>query len=96
MPKISLKHLDRIRERVEKQYVGGLSEIDAKKSLSNQTKAMFNKSAETDTETVSVFKPDDGKWRPVVLTLGKYSEIVSEFYLIILGRFNVQAAEGNR
>lgn len=67
--------LDKIRDRVDKQYVGGLSELDAKKSLSNQTKSMFSQTESTEedndeTRVSNIFKTDDGKWRPVVLTLG--------------------------
>ena len=63
--------LDKVRERVEKQYVEGLTEVDAKKGLTSQTKNLFSKSEENEEETVSsIFKPEDGKYRPVLLTLG--------------------------
>ena len=63
---------EKVRERVEKQYVEGLSEVDAKKGLTAQTKDLFSKPQEEDEEekVSSIFKPEDGKYRPVLLTLG--------------------------
>ena len=60
--------LDKVRERVEKQYVEGVSEVDAKRSLSSQTKVMISKEDENQEEMI--FKPEDKKWRPVLMTLG--------------------------
>ena len=78
--------IDKIRDRVDKQYVGGLSELDAKKSLSNQTKSMFSQTESTEedndeTRVSNIFKTDDGKWRPVVLTLGSAINMKYNFYL---------------
>lgn len=62
---------DTVRERVAKQYVPGVSEVDRKRGLLSQTKAALDQSDQTDSENQSeVFKADDGKWRPVVVTLG--------------------------
>ena len=61
--------LDKIRERVEHQYVEGVTEVDAKKSLNSQAKTMFY-SNDDDPLHSDIFKPDDKKWRPVILTLG--------------------------
>ena len=54
-----------------KQYVPGVSEVDRKRGLLSQTKAALDQSDQPDSESQSeVFKADDGKWRPVVVTLG--------------------------
>ena len=49
-----------------------MSEVDAKKGLTAQTKDLFSKPQEEDEEekVSSIFKPEDGKYRPVLLTLG--------------------------
>ena len=49
--------IDKVRERVENQEIKGLQDkVEQKK--------------ETDETDESIFKPEDGKWRPVVGTLG--------------------------
>ena len=54
-----------------KQNVPGVSEVDRKRGLLRQTSATFEQNDQTDSESQSgVFKSDDGKWRPVVVTLG--------------------------
>ena len=54
-----------------KQYVPGVSEVDRKRGLLRQTSAAFDQNDQTDSDSQSdVFKADDGKWRPVVVTLG--------------------------
>jgi len=102
--------LDKIRERVDKQYIEGLTELEDltehdKEEIDNMTKEILEQDDNTNTQNentkdsenninpkqtenslkqpnnteekeddsekkVEIFKPDDGKWRPVVLTLG--------------------------
>ena len=63
--------LDTVRERVAKQYVPGVTEVDKRRGLLRQSSATFDKTDQTDSDSQSgVFKPDDGKWRPVLVTLG--------------------------
>lgn len=72
--------LDRVRDNVTNQKIEGLSmekEINHKKEISEDVtdsieKATLKDDGETDdmSGTTSVFKPDDGKWRPVLITLG--------------------------
>ena len=64
-----------MRERVAKQYVPGVTEVDRRRGLLRQSSATFDKNDQTDSGSQSgsqsgVFKPDDGKWRPVLVTLG--------------------------
>ena len=63
-----------MRERVAKQYVPGVTEVDRRRGLLRQASSTFEKPS-TDTSDSSqssgVFKADDGKWRPVVVTLGR-------------------------
>ena len=60
-----------MRERVAKQYVPGVTEVDAKRSLLKQATDTLDKKTDSEDQPDQViFKPDDGKWRPVVVTLG--------------------------
>ena len=66
-----------VRERVAKQYVPGVSEVDSRRGLLRQASDNFQKKLNKDSEAQStggaenIFKSDDGKWRPVLATLGK-------------------------
>ena len=64
-----------VRERVAKQYVPGVSEVDSRRGLLRQASDNFQKKLNKDSEAESagenIFKSDDGKWRPVLATLGK-------------------------
>ena len=66
---------ENVRERVAKQYVPGVTEVDKRRGLLRQSSDTFDKKLNTDSvdlsEANSVFKADDGKWRPVVVTLGR-------------------------
>ena len=63
--------LDSVRERVAKQYVPGVTEVDRRRGLLRQSSATFDKKDQTDSDSQSgIFKADDGKWRPVIVTLG--------------------------
>ena len=60
-----------MRERVAKQYVPGVTEVDRRRGLLRQSSATFDKKDQTDSDSQSgIFKADDGKWRPVIVTLG--------------------------
>ena len=65
-----------MRERVAKQYVPGVTEVDRKRGLLRQTSETFEKKLNKEALDQSagrpenIFKADDGKWRPVVVTLG--------------------------
>ena len=71
-----------MRERVAKQYVPGVTEVDSRRGLLRQASSTFEKPS-TDTSDGSqnsgVFKADDGKWRPVVVTLGR---LIFKFVLV--------------
>ena len=66
---------ENVRERVAKQYVPGVTEVDKRRGLLRQSTDTFEKTLNKDSvdlsQTNSVFKADDGKWRPVVVTLGR-------------------------
>ena len=54
-----------------KQYVPGVTEVDRRRGLLRQSSATFDKQDQTDSDSQSgIFKADDGKWRPVIVTLG--------------------------
>ena len=78
--------LDKIRERVENQEIKGLQDDDDTKTdnkaflkekesgdtleIANNEAALQDIKLEDTGEVASIFKPEDGKWRPVVATLG--------------------------
>ena len=78
--------LDKVRERVEKQNIAGMHQdqgnSDAKDKQPKSNGSMietteegdiligYGSSEEVDSSCDGIFKPEDGKWRPVVGTLG--------------------------
>jgi len=110
--------LDNVRERVDKQYIKGLTELedltnDDKEELvdilkesgitienpeegettlypklpteenADKPNGIEEKPKTEDENKIEIFKPDDGKWRPVVLTLGlvyKLQKITDDFW----------------
>ena len=78
--------LDKVRERVEKQRIAGLRQEHScddgqDKQPDNNGRMVettqdgdiligYKDSDEVDSDQVGIFKPEDGKWRPVVGTLG--------------------------
>ena len=64
----------KIEDRVSDQYIEGLSELDAKKSLYQQFgQIIAQKPSAEDAETQdpTLFKEEDGVWRPTVLLLSR-------------------------
>ena len=76
---LKILFLDTVRERVATQYVPGVTEVDRRRGLLRQSSATFEKNDQTDSGSQSgVFKPDDGKWRPVIVTLGMLQSRMTE------------------
>ena len=70
--------LDKVRERVEKQRIAGMhqeqgsSDVKDKQGGSNGNMVATTEdgsSEQVDKSSCDIFKPEDGKWRPVLGTL---------------------------
>ena len=68
-----------------KQYVPGVTEVDRRRGLLRQSSATFDKQDQTDSDSQSgIFKADDGKWRPVIVTLGIFWSRLTELWTRVL------------